>query len=142
MDDTQKQNVRTLHTAYAIWTQLQETYQHRTVGNQVNNLKILMDTRMSDGHDPEKFLTQWRLKLDNLLLSGLDLPSRVQAIILLAAQPPSWQSLTTTQANSPTLAIPSLVPLITQEAALRTVSGSAQVTPSTTLAMYAGSNQR
>ncbi|MCO5563894.1 hypothetical protein L7F22_017545 [Adiantum nelumboides] len=136
MDDTQKQSVRTLTTANAIWLQLQDTYQQRTVGSQVNNLKALVNMSMQEDQEVDRFIQTWRLKMDDVSLAGLDLPVRVQAILLLAALPSSWQSFTSTQSNVATLSVPTLVPLILQEAALRRTHSSSQPSSSSPMAMY------
>ena len=39
----------------------------------------------------------WRLLLDDVILSGLSLPSSVQFALLLAALPPSWQPFISTK---------------------------------------------
>lgn len=46
---------------------------------------------MGTDQEVEPFVQNWRLAMDDVTLSGLDLPARVQAIILLAALPSTWQ---------------------------------------------------
>ena len=61
MDDAQKQTVRTKTTAFDIWTQLRDTYEHKNVGSQVHNLKTLIKLNMNESEDVEKFIQGWRV---------------------------------------------------------------------------------
>eukprot|EP00250_Pteridium_aquilinum_P019822 c24589_g1_i1 orf=892-4791(+) len=142
MDDAQKQTVRTKTTAFDIWTQLRDTYEHKNVGSQVHNLKTLIKLNMNESEDVEKFIQGWRVQLDNVIISGLPLPTQVQAVLLLAALPPSWQAFTTTQSASATISVPTLIPAILQENSLRSANQSSQPSNSSTMAMYAHNRGR
>ncbi|MCO5582551.1 hypothetical protein L7F22_036448 [Adiantum nelumboides] len=92
MEDAQTQAVRTLTTAHDIWKRLESTYERKDVSAQVNLLKKLITLTVEDTSDIAKFTRIWRLALDDILISGLALPENVQAVLLLAALPQSWQS--------------------------------------------------
>ncbi|KAI5076031.1 hypothetical protein GOP47_0008096 [Adiantum capillus-veneris] len=145
MDDAQKQAVRTLIIANATWVQLRDTYEHTDVSTQVGNLKLLVNQTMSDDQDVEKFIQTWRLAMDDVTLLGLDLPPRVQAILLLGALPSSWQAYISTKATSANLTFPILIPAIIQEQAMYhklSSGGAASSSSSQSLALYANPRNR
>ena len=70
---------------------------------------------MNENDDVDTFVKNWRLRLDDVILSGLSLPSSVQSALLLAALPPSWQPFISTKSTSTNISIPTLVASISQE---------------------------
>mgnify|MGYP002775436766 FL=1 len=87
MEDTLKQSVRTLTTSKQIWDRLEADYLHTDVMSQVANLKTLINMNMNENDDVDTFVKNWRLRLDDVILSGLSLPSSVQSALLLATLP-------------------------------------------------------
>ena len=87
MEDTLKQSVRTLTTSKQIWDRLEADYLHTDVTSQVANLKTLINMNMNENDDVDTFVKNWRLRLDDVILSGLSLPSSVQSALLLATLP-------------------------------------------------------
>lgn len=76
--------------------------------------------------------------MDETILSGVDLTPHVQAMVLLASLPPSWQPFVTTK-TTPNLSVPMLVPTILQESTMRqSLSSTTHATP---LAMVANSSR-
>ncbi|MCO5560242.1 hypothetical protein L7F22_013853 [Adiantum nelumboides] len=118
MEDTQKHNVRCLTSAKEIWDRLKDSYKHKDVSSQVTLLKKLTNLSMDETSSVKKFLESWRNALDDVALSGLALPENVQAVMLLAALPSSWQAFISTKSVA-TLTVPTLIPSIMQEQTLR-----------------------
>ena len=82
MDDTLKQSVRTLTTSKQIWDRLEADFLHTDVTSQVANLKKLLNMNMTENDDVDMFVKNWRLRLDEVILSGHSLTSVVQSILL------------------------------------------------------------
>ena len=79
MEDTLKQSVRTLTTSKQIWDRLEADYLHMDVTSQVANLKTLINMNMNENDDVDTFVKNWRLRVDDVILSGLSLPSSSQS---------------------------------------------------------------
>ncbi|MCO5558697.1 hypothetical protein L7F22_012283 [Adiantum nelumboides] len=136
MEDAQTQTVRTLTTAKAIWDYLIATYERKNKASQVNLYKKLNTLIMEEDGEADKFIRLWRLAMDDLIISGLVLSDEFQAVLLLAALPPSWQPFITTKTNLPNLTLPILIPSILEEYEMRrTIVPNASST-STNIAMY------
>ncbi|MCO5579952.1 hypothetical protein L7F22_033819 [Adiantum nelumboides] len=136
MEDAQTQTVRTLTTAKAIWDYLIATYERKNKASQVNLYKKLNTLIMEEDSEADKFIRLLRLAMDDLIISGLVLPDEFQAVLLLAALPPSWQPFITTKTNLPNLTLPILIPSILEEYEMRrTIVPNASST-STNIAMY------
>ena len=120
-----------------IWTLLRSNYHHEDLITQVASLKRLLVASLAENQEISKFLDDWRMLLDNALLSGLQLDPNLQAMLLLAALPASWRPFITTQASVTSLTIETLMTRIRQEEIMRngahSTSGVAP-TPSTQFA--------
>ncbi|MCO5601908.1 hypothetical protein L7F22_056034 [Adiantum nelumboides] len=118
---------------------LEESYLHKDVASQILNLKKLVNMTLSDEQVFPKFVDAWRLQLDETTLSGVDLSTNVQAMLLLASLPSSWQPFITTR-TAAHLSVPTLIPAILQENTLRSTIGSTSSVSS--MAMYASRPSR
>lgn len=137
MEYPQIQLVRPLTTAHEYWERLKASYEHKDVATQISLLKRLMSTTMSEDQDLPKYVESWRLLMDETTLSGVDLTPHLQAMILLASLPPSWQPFITTK-TTVNMSVPLLIPAILQEHTLRTtISSSSHSSP---MAMYVRNN--
>lgn len=135
MEDAQTQAVRTLTTAKAIWDYLIATYERKNKASQVNLYKKLNSLIMEEDGEADKFIRLWRLAMDDLIISGLVLPDEFQAVLLVAALPPSWQPFITTKTNVPNLTLPILIPSILEEYEMRRTVVPTTSTTSTNIAM-------
>ncbi|MCO5578989.1 hypothetical protein L7F22_034187 [Adiantum nelumboides] len=125
-----------LTSAKEIWDRLNESYEHKDVSSQVTLLKKLTNLSMDETTSVEKFLESWRNALDDVALSGLALPENVQAVMLLAALPSSWQAFISTK-SAATLTVPTLIPSIMQEQTLRMSKNyPSSSSPTSGLAMF------
>lgn len=140
MEDSQKQSMRMLKTAHEIWARLQTSYQRTDVSSRVNLLKKLVNLTMQETSDVPIFIKDWRNALDDVSLAGLTLPEDLQATLLLAALPTSWQPFISTKSTA-NLTVPLLVPSIMQEHALRMPQQTTTTTSSNPhLAMFSRSS--
>ena len=115
MEDILKQSVRTLTTSKQICDRLEANYLHTDITSQVANLKYkLIIMNMNENSDVDMFVKNWRLRLDDAILSGLSLPSYIQS-----ALPPSWQQFISTKSTLANISVPKLVASISQENILR-----------------------
>ncbi len=119
LGDPQVQMVRRCNTSAEIWAFLRSVYHHEDLITQVASLKRLLTASLSENQEIIKFLDEWRTLLDNALLSGLQLDSNLQAMLLLAALPSSWRPFITTQASVANLTVESLMARIRQEELMR-----------------------
>ena len=119
LGDPQVQMVRRCNTSAEIWKVLRSTYHHEDLITQVASLKKLLISSVTENQEITKFLDEWRMLLDNALLSGLQLDSNLQAMLLLAALPSSWRPFITTQASMTGLTVESLMARIRQEEIMR-----------------------
>ena len=119
LGDPQVQMVRRCNRSAEIWAFLRSVYHHEDLITQVVSLKRLLMVSLSENQEIIKFLDEWRTLLDNALLSGLQLDSNLQAMLLLAALPSSWRPFITTQASVANLTVESLMARIRQEELMR-----------------------
>ena len=138
MEDAIKLSLRALNTSNEIWERLKQSYEHKDVASQIANLKKLMNTSCSEDQEIPQYVESWRLLMDETLLSGVALDPQVQAMLLLASLPPSWQSFITTKTTA-NMSIPLLVPTILQEHTMRTSIASTSHAPP--MAMLAKSSR-
>ncbi|MCO5604590.1 hypothetical protein L7F22_058758 [Adiantum nelumboides] len=136
MEDAQTQAVRSLTTAKAIWDYLIATYERKNKASQVNLYKKLNSLHMEEDGEADKFIRLWRLAMDDLIIFGLVLPDEFQAVLLLAALPPSWQPFVTTKTNVPNLTLPLLIPSILEEYEMRRTVVPDTSSSSTSVAMF------
>jgi hypothetical protein len=95
-----------------VWTILRSIYHHEDLITQVASLKRLLIVSLSKNQEIIEFLDEWWTLLDNALLSGLQLDSNIQAMLLLAALPSSWRPFITTQTSMGNLTVESLMTCI------------------------------
>jgi hypothetical protein len=77
--------VQRCNTSAEIWTLLQSNYHHEDLITQGGSLKRLLVAFLAENQEIWKFLDDWRILLENALLSGLQLDPNFQAILLRAA---------------------------------------------------------
>ncbi|MCO5580381.1 hypothetical protein L7F22_034248 [Adiantum nelumboides] len=95
---------------------------------------------MDETSPVEKFCESWRNALDDVALAGLDLPENVQAVMLLAALPSSWQPFVSTKTVA-TLTVPTLISSIMQENILRmSKQNPSSISTTSNLAMFSRSS--
>ncbi|MCO5569408.1 hypothetical protein L7F22_023120 [Adiantum nelumboides] len=126
LGDRQVQMVRRCQSSQEIWNFLHSAYHHEDLITRVTALKKLLGSALNEHQDTAKFLDEWRVLLDNALLSGLQLDDSLQSMFLLAALPPSWRPFITTQASVVGLTAETLIARMLQEDAMRTSTNQVQ----------------
>lgn len=81
--DRQVQMVRTLTTAQAIWKHFANSYEHTDLIVQVSLIKKLVTTNMAERQSSTKFLDDWQVILDGVLISGLTIPDQLKAMLFM-----------------------------------------------------------
>lgn len=128
----------TATTAEAMWRTLVNHYQHTNTASLVTMYRRLMTLKTQESQSISQFIDdEWSTTLDQALLSGLTIPKKLRAALLLNAVPDSWRPFLTTQSNLPNLNLATLIPSIQQEKQMRN-SSSPGPSPSPSIAMAAG----
>ena len=97
LEDQQADAIRNSVIANAMWIDLKNEYEPTTDGNQVMTLNSLVVLKMHEEDEMNAFINSWKRKLDDCLMSGVEIESKLQRLLLLGALPPSWSTFVTTQ---------------------------------------------
>ena len=108
VSDCTSEKLRKMETAQEMWMHLRTIYEPQNDAQQAHTLRALVNYKMNDEQPVGECLSIWQKKLNNVLISGLEIHSKLQKILLLAALPHSWFTFRTNQnsVNCPILIDP------------------------------------
>ena len=84
-------------TAKEMWECLSEQYEKTDTIHAITLFQKLTTFHMQEGNDFETFLQSWRSLLEQGTTAGLRFTDKQHVVMLLAALPPTWRPLITTQ---------------------------------------------
>ena len=121
-----------------MWIDLKNEFEPTTDGNQVMTLNSLVILKMHEEDEMNAFINSWKRKLDDCLMSGVEIESKLQRLLLLGALPPSCSTFMTTQNFNADTTLIDLINCIRQEEAMKKARGLEQTQHTSTMITYRG----
>ena len=138
LEDQQADTIRNCSTANAMWIDLKNEFEPTTDGNQVMTLNSLVILKMHEEDEMNAFINSWKRKLDDCLMSGVEIESKLQRLLLLGALPPSWSTFVTTQNFNTNTTLIDLINCIRQEEAMKKARRPEQTQHTSAMIAYRG----
>ncbi|KAK9728668.1 hypothetical protein QE152_g17097 [Popillia japonica] len=101
LDDTQIELIRNKTTAYSMWKSLEERHEKKGVPGQMLLRKKLMNMKLKEVKDLEKFLSEFDETTRQLQVTGANVTKEDLICSLLLAMPPFFETIVTIIENMP-----------------------------------------